>query len=329
MNEDQTRQQTDDLRLERNSELISWLLDSDVSMQYQVYRDLLGEDRSDLQSRIATEGWGKQYLDKRLPNGHWGYRYYQPKWISSHYTLLDLRNLCLPPDNPIVRETLEMILTKEKGHDGGINPAGSILSSDVCMNGMMLNVCCWFRMDESLLKTVIDYMLTQILPDGGFNCMYNRSGARHSSLHSTISVIEGLLEYRRNGYTYRLDEVVKAEKTGQEFLLMHRLYKSDRSGEIIHPRFLRLPYPSRWYYDILRALDYFADSGIGYDSRMQDAIEVLLSKQTRDGRWKLQAAYPGQVHFKMEEAGKVSRWNTLRAWRVIIGLGIKGLGIKG
>ncbi len=297
--------------------MIDWLLDSDVSIQYQVHRDLLDENCLDLRAQIATEGWGKQLLDARLPNGHWGFRYYQPKWISSHYTLLDLRNLCLPQDNEIARDAMSMILRDEKGIDGGINPAGSVRYSDVCMNGMMLNVAAWFRMDEKKLHTVIDYMLSQTLPDGGFNCQLNRSGAKHSSLHSTISVLEGFCEYRLQGYQYRIDEIIKAEQLAQEFILIHRLYKSDKTGGIIHPRFLRMPYPSRWYYDILRAMDYFAHAGAAYDERMQDAIDVIISKQTKEGKWKVNGGYAGQVHFHMEKAGQVSRWNTLRAMRVL------------
>jgi len=300
--------------------VIKWLLAGDISIQFQTHRDLLGKKRPDLQSRIATEGWGKRFLDARQTSGHWGQRYYQPKWISSHYTLLDLRNLCISPDQPQIRETVNMILVQERGSDGGINSVGSTILSDVCMNGMMLNVASWFKTDPELLQHVIDFILSQIVPDGGFNCQFNRQGSNHSSLHSTLSVIEGLSEYRRNGYTYRLDDVIAAEQGGQEFILQHRLYKSDKTGKIIHPRFLRLPYPSRWYYDILKALDYFALAGYGYDERMQDAIDVLLSKRNSDGTWYVQAKYPGKVHFEMEKAGSSSRWNTLRALRALQGV---------
>ena len=299
---------------------MNWLLDSDVSIQFQVYRDLLGENRPDLQARIATEGWGKAFLDARGAHGHWGMGYYQPKWISSHYTLLDLRNLCLPRGVAAVDETIQLILNEEKSADGGINPGKTIAEADVCVNGMMLNVFCWFGVDEKQLESVIDFILSQVLPDGGYNCRLNRSGARHSSLHSTISVLEGLTEFRLQGYQYRLTDVILAEQEAQEFLLMHHLYKSDKTGEIIHPRFLRLPYPPRWYYDTLRALDYFVHAGTPYDPRMQDALDELISRRTKNGRWKVQGPYAGQVHFTMEKAGTESWWNTLRARRVFKGL---------
>lgn len=312
----------------KNYAVINWLLEGDVAIQYQVHRDLLGVERSDLQKRIAQEGWGAQLLAARNPDGYWSERYYQPKWISAHYTLLDLKNLNIEPDNMLIRQTLKRVFTEEKSEDGGINPANSIAQSDVCVNGMVLNFAAYFKVDEEHLKSVIDFLLSQHLPDGGFNCRSNRSGAKHSSMHTTLSLLEGLFEYERNGYTYRLDEVRYAQAAAREFLLMHKLFRSDRTGEIIQQRFLRFPYPCRWYYDILRAMDYFQLAGIKYDPRMDEAVEIILGKRTRDGKWKLSAAYSGQVHFTMEPVGKPSRWNTLRALRVMRYVGKMGFDLR-
>lgn len=297
--------------------LIQWLLEGDVSIQYQVYRDLLSTQRNDLRNRIASEGWGAQFLSKRHVDGHWGRKFYQPKWISSHYTLLDLRNLGIAPDHPLIQKSIEKILDNEKGKDGGILPIGEIQVSDVCINGMLLNYASYFKSKVEHLKSVVDFILSQYMPDGGFNCRSNRSGAVHSSLHTTISVLEGITEYEFNGYTYRLNELKKAEQSAKEFILQHQLYISDRTGEIIKKDFLRLPYPSRWKYDTLRALDYFQYSKSKWDDRMKPAIEVLIRKKRKDNRWPLQAKHPGQVHFEMEKAGQPSRWNTLRVLRVL------------
>ena len=155
------------------------------------------------------------------------------------------------------------------------------------------------------------------MDDGGFNCRSNRSGAVHSSLHTTLSILEGLTEYEYNNYKYRLEEVKQAIDTSKEFILLHRLYLSDRTGKIIDRNFLRLSYPGRWRYDILRAMDYFQYSKSEWDERMQPALDVLLKKRNKDGSWNLQAKIPGKVHFDMEKAGKPSRWNTLRALRVL------------
>lgn len=301
----------------KNDAVINWLLEGDVAIQYQVHRDLLGTERPDLQRRISREGWGAAFLAARNPDGYWSERYYQPKWISAHYTLLDLKNLNIEPDNPLIVKSLQRIFAEEKSEDGGINPANSIAQSDVCVNGMVLNFAAYFKVDEEQLKSVIDFLLSQQMPDGGFNCRSNRSGAKHSSMHTTLSVLEGMFEYARNGYTYRLDELRQAQAVAHEFLLMHRLFKSDKTGNVIQERFLRFPYPCRWYYDILRAMDYFQLAGLKYDPRMDEAVEIIISKRTFEVKWKLSAAYSGQVHFTMEQAGKPSRWNTLRALRVL------------
>lgn len=297
--------------------LTEWLLAGDVSIQYQVYRDLLGEERPDLKNRIAEEGWGAAFLVLRRPDGHWGQKFYQPKWISTHYTLLDLCQLGIKHDHPLIRASVELVATREKGTDGGINPAGSARQSDVCINGMFMNYGCYFGVDPGKLQSVIDYLLAQRMSDGGFNCRLNQSGARHSSLHSTLSVLEGITRYRLAGYTYRLSELEEAASTSVEFILRHQLFLSDHTGQVIRPDFLRLSYPGRWRYDILRALDCLRLASIPYDIRMQPAINVLRSKRQKNGTWKLQAHHPGQVHFHMEIAGRPSRWNTLRALRVL------------
>uniref|UniRef100_UPI002614DFFB hypothetical protein n=1 Tax=uncultured Eudoraea sp. TaxID=1035614 RepID=UPI002614DFFB len=298
--------------------IIAWLLEGDVSIQYQVHRDLLGNERKDLQDRIAGEGWGRQILEKRNPNGHWGQRFYQPKWISTHYILLDLRNLNISPDNPSIKKTIELTLNSGKAIDGGIKLGPSTSRySDVCVNGMFLNYASYFKTEEKKLHSIVNSILHEIMPDGGFNCRTTRSGAKHSSLHSTISVLEGLYEFQKSGTAYRKNDIQSAKESGEEFILMHQLFISDRTGEIINKDFLKMPYPCRWRYDILRAMDYFSYAGCKWDNRMEQAVSVLLSKINKYGTWNLNAAHPGKVHFKMEQAGKPGRWNTLRAMRVL------------
>ena len=297
--------------------LLEWLLKGDVSIQYQVHRDLLGIENPSLQDRIATEGWGAKFLSFRRSEGHWGQRFYQPKWISSHYTLLDLKHLAISPDNQAIRQSILQIIDTLKGSDGGISPFGAEQKCDVCLNGMFLNYASYFGMMEDNLKSIIDFLLTERMKDGGFNCHSNTIGATHSSVHSTISVLEGILEFTKSGYTYRREDLQNAEKESIEFLLQHNLYKSHKTGEIINKKIVMLSYPSRWKYDILRALDYLQNAGVRYDPRMQDALDLLKKKRLKDGRWPVQAKHPGQTHFDMEKTGDASRWNTLRALRVL------------
>jgi hypothetical protein len=241
---------------------------------------LLGISKKHLQSRIAKEGWGKQFLSKRNSNGHWGDRFYQPKWISTHYTLLDLRNLNVSPSNEVVKKTIELVLEAGKAEDGGI-PLGPSTSqnSDVCVNGMFLNYASYFKTPEKRLTSVVDSILHEIMDDGGFNCRTTRSGARHSSLHSTISVLEGLYEFQKSGSTYRKEDIQTVKESAEEFILLHKLFISDRTGEIISNDFLKMPYPSRWKYDILRAMDFFRYAEHKWDERMTEAINVIKKRE--------------------------------------------------
>ena len=300
------------------SHVIAWLLEGDVSIQFQVFRDLLGENRTDLQDRIAYEGWGQQFLSQRKKNRHWGDRFYQPKWISSHYTLLDLRNLNINQENWEARDSIQLILDTCIADDGGIKLGPSTaVHTDVCVNGMFLNYASYFKMPEEHLRSIVDALLNELMPDGGFNCRTTRSGAVHSSLHSTISVLEGLLEFKEQGFQYRKNDIEEAMNGAEGFILLHKFFISDRTGEVIKKDFLKLTYPSRWKYDILRGLDYFRYANRRWDHRMQEAIKVIQDKRNRKGTWNLQAAHPGKVHFTMEKAGQPSRWNTLRALRVL------------
>ena len=298
-------------------QLITWLLEGDVSIQYQVHRDLLVSEQPRLRERIAKEGWGAQFLSFRNVEGHWGQAFYQPKWISTHYTILDLKNLGISPTHHDIKESVFFILQNHKGVDGGINPSRTIKQSELCINGMFLNYASYFEMQERNLTSIVDFLITEQMGDGGFNCEANRGGAVHSSLHTTISVLEGIFEFIANGYSYRASELNRIEAEAREFILQHKLYRSDHTGEIIDKRMLMLSHPSRWRYDILRALDYFQFAGINYDPRMRDALDILKAKRRKDNKWPLQAKHPGKVHFEMEKSREPSRWNTLRAKRVL------------
>jgi hypothetical protein len=301
------------------NKVVDWLLQGDAVIQYQTHRDILETDprhTEALKKRIQFEGWGKQFFNGRHIKINMGRGFYQPKWVNTHYILLDLKNMGISSDIKEIKDTLSAIFRYEKGPDGGINPSNIIKQSDVCINGMVLNYASYFGAKEYYLHSIIDFILLQHMNDGGFNCRLNRKGATHSSLHSTIAVIEGILEYAKNGYTYRLPELQEVERQSREFILQHRLFKSDKTGEIIDTKMLLFSYPLRWRYDVIRALDYFRDAEVPYDPRMQDGIDVLKTQQSMDGTWPMQIRHAGEALFEMEEVGEPSRWNTLRALRI-------------
>lgn len=306
------------MKIEKN--IINWLLEGDPAVRYQTMRDLTDAKPDEVKrerNRIEKEGWGFAFLERAKPEGGWGLQYYQPKWISTHYTLLDLKNLGINPDVPIIQKSIDYVFTIPAGIDGGVNIGVTVNYSDVCVNGMILNFASYFKHIGKDLEFIVDYLIKTQMDDGGWNCRYCREGAVHSSLHTTICTLEGLNEYIKNGYFYRVSELPQIMERAHEFILMHKLFKSDKTGEIIDEKMTRLSYPPRWKYDILRAMDYFRDAGVSYDTRMQDAVDLILSKQRKDGTWPVQAKHAGEVHFDMEKTGGPSRWNTLRVLRVL------------
>jgi hypothetical protein len=159
--------------------------------------------------------------------------------------------------------------------------------------------------------------------DGGWNCE-QENGSTRGSFHSTIAVLEGLREYERT--TGGSPEVTAARLRGQEYLLERRMLRRRSTGEVIDldrkthrpAAWTQFSYPTYWHYDVLRGLDYLRSAGVVPDERVAEAIDLVESKRDADGRWPLENPHPGQVHFDIDEAeGRPSRWNTLRAMRVL------------
>ncbi len=299
-------------------EVVSWLLEQDVAVAYQATRDLLGRDDAELQGRIAGEGSAATLLAARNPDGHWGRGFYQPKWTSSHYTLLELRNIGLPRDNLAAHESVALILATCKAADGGLDPRRDRRISDACVNGMALDYASWFGAPEADLASVVDCLLAGQVPDGGFNCRHRPGDAvSHSSMHTTVSVLEGIGSYLAAGHRHRAEDLRPAADRAVEFLLRHDLFRGERTGQVIRQDFLRLHHPARWHFDILRGLDCLAALGVPHEPRMDDALDVLESRRRPDGRWSAAAPWRGETHLAPEPTRAPSPWVTLRALRVL------------
>lgn len=296
----------------------SWMLQGDPAIRWQVMRDLLDRPPREWkaeQSRVAQEGWGAKLLEHQNAAGVWTSRFYGQKWISTTYSLLLLRDLGLPQRDHRVTKACLHLLDEGLWPDGGINPTASQKRSEACVTGFALRLLSWFRIDDPRRERLVDYLLAQQMPDGGWNCQRHQ-GATHSSFHTTINVLEGLRDYVEADGP-RSQAALTAEAAGREFFLAHRLYRSHRTGDVVDPAFTRFSFPPRWHHDVLRTLDYFRASSAPYDDRINDAIELLMRRRASDGRWILQNRHPGKVFFELERAGSPSRWNTLRALRVL------------
>jgi hypothetical protein len=297
--------------------VIRWLLAGDAAIRWQVLRDLLGSPVRTVErerQKVAREGWGARLLARQDPDGTWGGGLYNPKWTSTFYTMLLLRDFGLPPSNELGRKACAILLDNGLRPDGGVNFGGA-KRGETCVSGMALSIVSYHQCDDDRLDTIADYLLDQQMRDGGWNCRYP-ARATHASVNTTISVLEGLRLYElHRGRKTR--EVRAAQRSGREFLLVHRLFRSHRTGAVIKSEFKRFAFPPRWHYDVLRALDHFQSVDAPPDPRLAEAVDLVRTKRESDGRWSLEHYHKGKSYFELERPGAPSRWNTLRALRVL------------
>jgi hypothetical protein len=302
--------------------VLDWLLEGDPSIRWQALRDLKGAGEQALlraQRLVAKDGWGARLLGLQDPDGRWAGGIYNPKWTSTTYTMLLLRGMGLSPGHPQAMRASKVLLDTGFWRDGGINffPR-SYPRSETCVSSMVLAVLSWFRLDDPRVDQLAEHVIAQQMPDGGWNCraMPGYGGATHGSFHTSILALEALRDYLifRGG---RAAAARDAQVRGREFLLVHRMFRSHRTGAVVKSQMTRFAFPPQWHYDVLRGLDHFQDAGAPSDERLEDAIGLLEKRRQQDGRWLFPTGYRGKTFFEMERVGEPSRWNTLRALRVL------------
>ncbi len=296
------------------SAVIKWLLDSDPSIRWQVMRDLTKEPDEFVlaeRQRVATEGWGAQLLALQGSDGKWDGDFFLAKWASTFYALLLLRDMGLDPASEQARKAVSLVRDKVTwGSEFGNSPffEGEV---EPCINGRVLALGAYFGGASDRL---VDRLLSEQLEDGGWNC--EAPPSRRSSFHTTICILEGLLAYEKARGSS--PAVTDARLRAQEYLLMRHMLRRLSTGEVINRSWLRFSYPPTWHYDVLRGLDYLRSAGVEPDERVAEAVDLVVKKQHRNGRWPLQNTHIDQVNFAMEgPQGTANRWNTLRALRVL------------
>jgi len=302
---------------------VDWLLDSDPAVRWQVLRDLVeapAEEVAAERARVTTEGWGARLLSLQGEDGQWaggacfpstGWRREEGQpWTSTFPTLQLLHEFGVDPSDQRVQRAITQVRDNCRWeHAGQPFFEGEV---EPCINGRTVTLGTYFGQD---VRAVVTRLLGEQLEDGGWNCEAE-NGSVHSSFATTINVLEGLLAQERA--TADTPESIAARRRGEEYLLERALMRRKSTGEIVRPAWLQFSFPVRWHYDVLRALDYFRSVGDRPDSRIGEAIDLLRSKQQPDGTWMLENTHRGQVHFDLEDGdGRPSRWNTLRALRVL------------
>jgi len=310
------------MQFTENDELIAWLLAGDPAIRWQTLRDLLDRPEPEWQAErqlTLTAGWGARFLSLQDADGRWGGGIYSPKWISTTYTLLTLRHIGIPRTCPAAQRGARLVLDDFAGEPGSEQTSRKLAALDRCLAGMALQLGVYFQVEEGRLDAILDNLLGERLPDGAWNCRKGKHGPQpvHSSFHTTFNVLEGVRDAIELSGTPRCPQLLEAEAGALEFMLQHRLFKSHQTGQVSEPVFTQFSFPYRWHYDVLRGLETFARLGAPRDPRLQDAIDLLNQRRRKDGTWPVQHKYSGLIYFDMEKTGGPSRWNTLRALRVL------------
>jgi hypothetical protein len=303
--------------------VLDWILDSDPSIRWQALHDLVdapAEVVAAERARVATDGWGARLLALQGEDGQWagGALFPAPKsaenegqpWTATAYSLLLLRDLGVDPRCDKVCRAVALV----RDHCRWEHAGQPFFSGEVepCINGMTVVLGAYFDQD---VDGVVARLLGEQLEDGGWNC-WTEHGSVRSSFATTIRVLEGLLAHERA--TGASAESLAARRRGEEYLLERKLFRRKSTGEVVDPAWLQFSFPTRWHYDVLRGLEYFRAAGDLPDPRLNEALDLLRSKQQPDGTWFLENTHPGKVHFTLDDGdGRPSRWNTLRALRVL------------
>ncbi len=300
-------------------------MDSDPAIRWQVMRDLTDAPAEDVvaeRSRVAREGWGAELLALQADDGLWDGGVYRPGWVdesrpmydawtATHFSVQQLVDFGVDPADERVREAVRRLRQVRWDVEGG--PGYFEGETEPCVNGVVLGNAAYFGEPGEI---VLAKLLAGQLSDGGWNC-WDVHGATVASLHPTICVLEGLWAWERA--TGGSEDARAARLAGEEYVLDRRLFRRRSTGEVIDPRFAMPSYPVRWYYDTLRALDYFRRARPAGDRPLAAALDLLRSQRRPDGRWTLDNTHEGPTPFEMdgEMEGFPSRWITLRALRVL------------
>lgn len=317
--------------MDHDESVLGWLLESDPALRWQVLRDLLRAPECEVaaeRARVAKEGLGAQLLALQASDGRWGGVAWNRGFNSTMHVLTLLREFGLEPGSAAARSALARVRgVTWRGCAPEECDANSFFMGEVepCINGQVAAAGAYFGQDVSGL---IERLLREQLPDGGWNCDVDR-GATRASFNTTLCVLEALLEQEQRCGSH--PELSKARLAGQAYLLERRMFRRRSTGELIpfdrklgpgsasgQPAFTRLAFPTWWHYDVLWGLDYLRRADVTPDERVAEAIELLRAKRDGEGRWLVDVTYPGVMPVPFAEPeGAQSKWNTLRALRVL------------
>ncbi len=314
--------------LGQDEDVLPWLLASEEpAIRYLTLRHLLEEPNDNPQvreaeARILDGPRVRALLSGQRADGGFGVHPYK-KWTGAHWRLVSLVELGVPSGEPRATAAAEHVLEWISGrsHRERIPTINGLTRAHASMEGNALAVCSRLGLAaRTEVRVLADSLLEWQWPDGGWNCREGEE-VHHSSFYESLAPLWGLVEFHlATGDA----ETLKAARRTTEFFLRHRLFRSERTGDVIKPDWLKLHYPLYWHYDILQALRILVRATSLDDPRTQDALDLLEKRRLPDGRWRPGAYYwypPGSKTSNVEVVdwgrGGPNRMITLNALRVL------------
>ncbi|MFQ5986978.1 MAG: hypothetical protein ACE5KQ_06430 [Thermoplasmata archaeon] len=310
-----------------HTDVLAWLLASeDPSIRYLTLHHLLEETDSprvrEVKREILEGSRVRALLSSQEADGGFGVHPYK-KWTGAHWRLVSLVELGVPSGEPRAMAAAEQVLGWLAGtsHRERIVTINGLPRVHASMEGNALAVCSRLGLaDRSEVRLLADSLIEWQWPDGGWNCREG-TDVHHSSFYESLAPLWGLVEFHR---ATSIGKALEAAHRTTEFFLAHRLFRSERTGEVINTEWLKLHYPLYWHYDVLQALRILALATSLDDPRAQEALDVLEERRLPDGRWRPGAYYwypPGSRKSNVEVVdwgrGGPNRMITLNALRVL------------
>jgi hypothetical protein len=327
--------------------ILDWLLEpADPPIRFHTLHDILGRSLDDpqvrdAQKKIRAYSPVRRILRARNRSGYWppDDTCYNPKWTSTVWPLMLLGEMGQLPDEK-TKGACERFLELHQLDNGAFTCPSPLEAKswerrhpgkrvkrweEPCLTGNMIRTLLVFGYGEDRrVKKAIDWMPEHELDDGGWNCDYPEKRVKHSSFMSTIEPLWAYSEIPRQKWTRKMKRSINQ---GADFLLMHRVYRSDNHHwKPSLPFFTALHFPMYYFYDALHGLRVLTKLGYGDDERVRDAVHLLLSKRRPDGKWVLDGDWSREPEAQqnkrkavvnVEELGKPSKWITLNCYRAL------------
>jgi len=301
----------------QQSPITRWLLDSDPAIRWQVLRDVLDAPAAVYEPdrmRLPQSGWCARLLHLQEKSGLWGGSLYAGKWTSTTYTLYLLKLMGLTSTNEPACRACGLLLADglHAGSEIRFNRDREI--RDLGITALVLSLCCHFDQDAEALHNIMQLLMSE-QRHGGEWLPDDQASAEDYAFETTLLVLEAICQYRDRYPDRETTALEVAVEGGRDFLLRHNLFLRD--GQPIKAGWMTFSFPPYWFYDVLTALDHFRAACATRDERLLPAINLLRTRCRPDGKWTLGSPHPGKMHFPLEESGQPSRWNTLRAMRIL------------